>query len=139
MAYWIKFSYEREIHVVDLDQISAFVYAPNGRLTFWLPESSIPVVLTPQSNPEAHCAVLDYLKQRTTYFPRSTWIRMPYDRSEYYIDLSRISAFSFAPNGRISFCLPAGGMTLALNAHNCGDGYQVVMDYIQKTTGHSLP
>ena len=92
MAYWIKFSYEREIHVVDLDQISAFVYAPNGRLTFWLPESAIPVVLTPQSNPEAHCAVLDYLKQRTTYFPRSTWIRMPYDRSEYYIDLSRISA-----------------------------------------------
>ena len=67
MAYWIKFSYEREIHVVDLDQISAFVYAPNGRLTFWLPESAIPVVLTPQSNPEAHCAVLDYLK--------STWGR----------------------------------------------------------------
>jgi len=43
---WIKFIYERDTYVVNLDYISTFVRAANGQLMFWLPNGQVPIKLS---------------------------------------------------------------------------------------------
>jgi hypothetical protein len=65
---WIKFVYERNIYVIDLDCISTFVCAENGRLMFCLPHGKVQIVIHPKSNPEAYQQILDYLENTTEQF-----------------------------------------------------------------------
>jgi hypothetical protein len=62
---WLRIFYDRSDYLIDLDQISAFCHSPNGKLTFWLPESSIPVIISTQSDPESYYRVMDFIKQKT--------------------------------------------------------------------------
>ena len=62
---WIKFVFDRNTYVVDLDCISSFACARNGRLIFSLPHAKVSIVIHPQSNPEVYRQVLEYI-QRTT-------------------------------------------------------------------------
>lgn len=62
---WIKFVFERNTYVVDLDSISSFACTENGRLMFSLPNAKVPIVIHPQSNPEAYQQVLEYIEQTT--------------------------------------------------------------------------
>jgi hypothetical protein len=62
---WIKFVFERNTYVVDLDSISSFACAENSRLMFSLPNAKVPIVIHPQSNPEAYQQVLEYIKRTT--------------------------------------------------------------------------
>jgi len=62
---WIKFIHERNTYVVDLDHVSAFASAENGRLMFWLPNAKVPIVIHPQSNPEAYQQILEYMANTT--------------------------------------------------------------------------
>ena len=61
---WIKFVFERNTYVVDLDSISSFACAENGRLMFSLP-NKVPIVIHSQSNPEAYQQVLEYIERTT--------------------------------------------------------------------------
>ncbi|HBB30429.1 MAG TPA: hypothetical protein DDZ80_22460 [Cyanobacteria bacterium UBA8803] len=63
--HWIKFVYERNTYVVDLDRISTFACTRNGRLVFWLPDGRVQVVIHPKTNPEAHQQILDYVENIT--------------------------------------------------------------------------
>lgn len=65
MGNWLRISYDRSDYLIDLDRISAFCHSPNGKLTFWLPESSIPVIISPQSDLESYNRVMDFIKQKT--------------------------------------------------------------------------
>lgn len=67
------------------------------------------------------------------------WVKITYERNIYVIDLERISAFAYTPNGRLSFYLPDGGTHVVLNPQGSPDAYQQVLDYIEKTTGQTLP
>ena len=60
---WIKFTYQRDTYVVDMGCISTFACAENGRLMFWLPDGKVPIVIHPQSNPDAYQQVLDYIEK----------------------------------------------------------------------------
>lgn len=60
---WIKFVFERDTYVVDLNRISSFVCAENGRLMFWLPDGKIQIIIHPQNNPEAYQQILDYVEK----------------------------------------------------------------------------
>jgi predicted metal-dependent TIM-barrel fold hydrolase len=62
---WIKFVFERNTYVVDLDCIRSFTRAENGRLMFWLPDAKVHIIIHPQSNPEAYQQILDYLEKTT--------------------------------------------------------------------------
>ena len=64
---WIKFVFDRNTYVVDLDGISSFARAENGRLMFLLPNAKVPVVIHPQNNPEAYQQILDYIEKTTGY------------------------------------------------------------------------
>lgn len=139
MTYWVKFSYDRETYVVDLERIGAFCRSPNGKIGFWLPNSRTPVVIHPQSNSEAYHAVLEFLNKMTHYSPGSYWVKIHYDRQEYDIDLNRISAFSCSPNnGKISFCLPDSGTQIIIHPQSNPDDYEKVSEYVLQMTGHHL-
>ena len=62
---WIKFVFERNTYVVDLDSISSFTGAENGRLMFSLPNAKLPVVIHRQNNPEAYQQILEYIEKTT--------------------------------------------------------------------------
>lgn len=62
---WIKFVFERKTYVVDLDCITSFARAENGRLMFSLPNAKVSVVIHPQNNSEAYQQILEYLQKTT--------------------------------------------------------------------------
>jgi hypothetical protein len=65
VAYWIKIKYERNHYVIDLDRIATFCLAPNGKISFPLPDSDITVTLMQQNDPESYQAVMDFIEKRT--------------------------------------------------------------------------
>ena len=138
MAYWIKITYERNKYVIDLDRISAFACAPNGKITFWLPDSAIPIILTPQSNYRDYQQVLDYTQKLAGQSLLGSWIKIIYERNEYLIDLNRISSFCHYPSSKLMFWLPDSSIPIIINSYKDLDTYQKILDYIERKTGHIL-
>jgi hypothetical protein len=139
VAYWIKVTYERNEYVVDLDRMSAFACAPNGKITFWLPNSAFPIILNKQSNPDAYQQVWDYIQQVAAYSLSGSWIQINYERNDYLIDLSRISSFCHSPSGKLTFWLPDSTIPIIISEQNDPDTYQKILNYITRKTGHMLP
>ncbi len=141
MAYWSKITYDKSTYIIDLDTISAFSSElDNKRVTFWLPNNSLPIILSPQGNQEAYKLVLDYLKKTIDRNSKGSWIKINYDRKEFAIDMSKISSFVCEQNGRlISFFLPDSATNIILMREGNSDDYQKIQEYIKNTTGHSLP
>jgi hypothetical protein len=138
VAYWVKLNYDRKEYFVDLDRISAFALAPNGRLTFWLPDSSIPLIFTRQANADEYYKVLDYINRITTHSLTGTWARIEYDRKEYFVDLNRISSFCHAGN-KLIFWLPDCAIDIVLTEQGDPDIYKKVREFIMRKTGESIP
>jgi hypothetical protein len=68
--YWVEINYERNKYLVNLKCISSFASEPNGRITFWLPDGAIPIVINPQSSKEDYQKVMNYIQRATGhYFP----------------------------------------------------------------------
>lgn len=65
MTYWIKLIYDRNTYIIDLDRISAFCHAPNGRISFPVMEGNIMIVINQQSDPISYQAILDYVEKKT--------------------------------------------------------------------------
>lgn len=139
MAYWIRVNYERNEYVIDLDRLSAFTCAPNGKITFWLPNSAIPIILNPQSDPEGYQRVQDYIQHVTAQSLSGSWIQLSYERNDYVIDLNRISSFCHAPNGRLTFWLPDSSIPIIITEQKDPDTYQRILEYIKRKTGYLLP
>jgi hypothetical protein len=139
VAYWIKFAYEKNTYIIDLETVGAFSSElDNKRLTFWLPNSNQPIILNPLGHSDAYKQVLDYLKKTIDRNSKGSWIKINYDRKEFAIDLSRISSFVCEPNGRLSFWLPDSANNIIITRQANADAYQKVHDYIKNTTGQSL-
>ncbi|HEY9601001.1 MAG TPA: hypothetical protein V6C85_05275 [Allocoleopsis sp.] len=139
MAYWIKVTYERNEYVVDLDRLSAFACAPNGKITFWLPNSSIPIIINQQSNPEGYQQILDYIRDVSAHSLAGSWLQITYERNNYVIDLNRISSFCHSSSGRLTFWLPDSSIPIIINEQKDPDTYQKLLDYVKRRTGHPLP
>jgi hypothetical protein len=139
VAYWIKVNYERNEYVVDLDRLSAFVCAPNGKITFWLPNSALPIIINKQSNPENYQQVLEYVQQVSVHSLGGSWIQVSYERNDYIIDLNRISSFCYSPSNRLTFWLPDSSIPIIINEQKDPDTYQKILEYIKRKTGQILP
>lgn len=139
VAYWVKLVYERNTYLVDLESISAFSSESNKRITFWLPNSSQPLIIHYQTHPEAYKQILEYLKKTLERPSREGWIKIGYERNDYFIDLNRISSFACEPNGRITFWLPESTKDIIINPQSNPEAYQKLQDYIKHRTGLSLP
>ncbi|MDZ8054479.1 MAG: hypothetical protein RMX68_002485 [Aulosira sp. ZfuVER01] len=139
MAYWVKILYERKKYVVNFDRINAFCYEQNGRVTFWLPDSAIPIVINPQSNPQDYQKILKYIERVTGLeLDDAYWVKIIYENNEYVINLTCISSFCQESNGRITFWLPDGTIPIVINPVSNPESYQKVLQYVQKATGYSL-
>jgi hypothetical protein len=132
-------NYERNEYIVDLDRLSAFACAPNGKITFWLPNSSIPIIINQHSNPEGYEQVLGYIQHVSAHSLSGSWIQLSYERSDYIIDLNRISSFCHTATGRLMFWLPDSSIPIIINEQKDPDSYHQIFDYIQRKTGHLLP
>lgn len=139
MAHWVKLNYERQDYIVDLDSVSAFACAPNGRITFWLPDSALPIVINRQSNPSDYQSLLDYINDVAACALGSSWLRLNYERSDYIVDLSRIRSFCYSPNQKLAFWLPDSTLPIILTQQGDPEAYQKVRDYILRKTGYALP
>lgn len=138
MAYWVKINYERKDYFVDLDRITVFSCTPNGRLTFWLPASSIPIILNRQNSPEDYYRILDYIEQLPERSLSGVWVRLLYDRQEYIIDLNAIGSFCYA-NNKLTFWLPDSSLPIVLSLQTEPDAYNKVRNFLLKKTGKSIP
>lgn len=139
MTYWVKILYERKQYVINIDRVNAFCYEPNGRVTFWLPDSAIPIVINPQSNIEDYQKILNYIESVIGLeLENAYWVKILYERNEYVINLNCINSFCHESNGRITFWLPDGTIPIIINPVSNPDSYQKVMDYVHKATGYSL-
>ncbi len=140
MAYWLKISYEKKEYVVNFERVSAFCYEQNNRVTFWLPDCAIPIVINPQTNQQDYQKVLEYIQHVTeAELENSYWVKIHYERNEYVINLNCISSFCYEPsNGRITFWLPDGIIPIIINPVSNPESYEKVVSHIQKTTGHFL-
>jgi hypothetical protein len=136
VANWLRFQYERNDYIVDLDRIAAFSSAPNGRLTFWLPDSAIPIVLNRQTDPITYERVQTYITQRMAL---PYWLKITYDRSEYLVDLQQLSAFSHSPNGKLTFWLPGSSLPIILSTQTDPASYTKIVQFIAKQTGLDWP
>lgn len=67
-TYWVKIDYENKDYLINLKKIAAFSAEPNGRITFWLPEGSLPIIIHPNNNSEAYAKVQNYIRQSTGLF-----------------------------------------------------------------------
>lgn len=140
MAYWVKIQDQRKEYVINFDCVNVFCYEKNGRLTFWVPNSSITIVINPHSNGEDYQKISEYIQYAqgleldTTY-----WVTITYDRKEYIINLNCISSFCYEENGRISFWLPDVSFPIIINPVSNLESYEKVVQYLKKHTGYSLP
>ncbi len=142
MAYWIKINYERSIYLIDLDSITAFSCQPNKRITFWLPNSSQPIILNHQSSENDYKLVLEYIKKKLEIGHEThneCWVQIRDDRLEWFINLSCISTFAWEFNGRITFWLPDSTKDIIINPKSNPEAYKKVFEFIKNVTGHSLP
>lgn len=60
---WIKFVFEKNTYIIDLDCINNFVITENGRLMFWLPDGKVQIVIHSKINIEAYQQIVDYLEK----------------------------------------------------------------------------
>ncbi|ARV58268.1 hypothetical protein BZZ01_06130 [Nostocales cyanobacterium HT-58-2] len=137
MAYWVKIHYERNEYVVNFEHVTAFCHERNGRVTFWLPDCAMPIVVNPQNNLEDYQKILEYIEHITGLgFEYSYWVKINYERNEYIVNLDSISSFRYEPNnGRITFWIPDGNVPIIINPVSNPESYQKVLEYIQNTTG----
>ncbi|WP_017653679.1 hypothetical protein [Fortiea contorta] len=139
MAYWVKILYERKEFVINFDRVNAFCYESNGRVTFWLPDSAIPIVISPQGNIEDYQKIIKYIKLVTELeIDSAHWVTIMYEKNEYVVNLKCISSFCQESNGRITFWLPDGTIPIIINPVSNPESYQKIMQFVQKTTGYSL-
>lgn len=139
MAYWVKILYDRKEYVINFESVNAFCYEKNGRVTFWLPDSAIPIVINPQTNSDDYHKILEYLEKVTGLeVENAHWVKINYERNEYVINLNCISSFCQEANGRITFWLPDGTIPIIINPVSNPDSYGKVLDYVQRTTGYSF-
>jgi hypothetical protein len=137
VAYWVKIDYERKTYFIDLDRISVFACAPNGRLTFWLPASSIPIILSHQSNVEDYYKIYNYIEKLTSQSLCKNWVKLFYERQEYIIDLDQIGSFCYA-NRKLTFWLPESSSPIILSEDIEPDSYEKVKYFLLGKTGKPL-
>ncbi|NET62131.1 MAG: hypothetical protein F6K47_40290 [Symploca sp. SIO2E6] len=66
------------------------------------------------------------------------WVKFVYERKTYIVDLSQVSAFSCAENGRLMFCLPHTPIQIVIHPQKDPDSHQKILDYVENITGLSL-
>ena len=68
---------------------------------------------------------------------KRNWIKFIFERNTYVVDLSCISTFVFAKNGRLMFWLPDGKVQIVIHPKTNPEAYKQILDYLKNTTKQS--
>ena len=63
--YWVHIIYERYEWFINFNSITTFAWEPNGRITFWLPDSTKDIIINPNNDLEAYEKVLKFVNKVT--------------------------------------------------------------------------
>ena len=63
--YWVHIIYESYEWFINFNSITTFAWEPNGRITFWLPDSTKDIIINPNNNLEAYEKVLKFVNKVT--------------------------------------------------------------------------
>ena len=63
--YWVHIIYERHEWFINFNSITTFAWEPNGRITFWLPDSTKDIIINPNNDLEAYEKVLKFVNKVT--------------------------------------------------------------------------
>ncbi len=144
MTDWLTFNYERSDYWVNLHTVHAFRLADDGRITFWLRDSGIPIVLQAPLQPQAYARVQAYCQRlpeaiATPPLPATAhWLNITYDRAHYLVDMGAVTAYSRAENGRITFWLPDNGQPIILHPKQDQPAYSDVAAYLAQQVDPTL-
>ncbi len=139
MAYWVKILHEKKEYVVNFERVTSFCHEQNGRITFWLPDIAIPIIINPQTNLTDHQKILEYIQRMTNLgCENDYWVNIPYEKKQYIINLTSISSFCQEPNGRITFWLPDSTIPIIVNPVSNPHTHEKVLNYIHQSTGYSF-
>jgi len=138
VAYWLKIEFERNQYVVDLDQINAFICHPQGKIDFYLPHTSVLIVINYHNRPDDYYEIISYLNQITNHSLMGNWLKFLYERKEYIIDLNRLGSFCYSKQGKISFWLPGITTPLIITQEADNQTYAKILNFIERKTGQSL-
>ncbi|MEA5617174.1 hypothetical protein VB711_04885 [Cronbergia sp. UHCC 0137] len=137
MAYWEKIQYLRKVYVINFDRINTFCYENNGRVTFWLPDCAVPIVVNPVSNLEDYRKIFEYTEYlKNAELNDAYWVKISYQKNEYIINLNSINSFYYEENGRLTFWLPDITQPFILHPVSNLDSYKTVVKYLQEKTGY---
>ncbi|AFZ56965.1 hypothetical protein H6G54_14430 [Anabaena cylindrica FACHB-243] len=136
MAYWVKIQDQRKEYIINIDHVNTFCYEKNGRITFWLPNSYIPIVINPHSNWEDYQKISKYIEYaQGVESDNAYWVKITYERKDYVINLNYISSFCQEQNGRLTFWLPDINFPIIINPTNNAESYEKVIYFLEKHTG----
>jgi hypothetical protein len=136
VAYWVKIQDQRKEYIINFDRVNTFCYEKNGRITFWLPNSCIPIIINPHSNWEDYQKIAKYIDYaQGLELDHAYWVKITYERKEYVINLNCISSFCQEQNGRLTFWLPDINFPIIINPTSNPESYEKVIYYLQKNTG----
>lgn len=139
MAHWVNIQYQKQHYVIDLDFVNTFCYEKNGRVTFWLPNSNIPIIINPQSNWQDYQKITTYLECiQGLNLENHYWITLEYDRNQYIINLGCIHSFCQEDNGRLTFWLPNINTPIIVHPSSNKEGYDKILYYLQQKTGFHI-
>ncbi len=62
---WMQIIYERNEYLINLARLSSFAHSPSGKITFWLPDSHIPIIINKVASPDIYNQVLTYIEKLT--------------------------------------------------------------------------
>ncbi|MDY7005313.1 MAG: hypothetical protein SWX82_15610 [Cyanobacteriota bacterium] len=65
--FWVNIFYDRHEWFINLNCITAFASELNGRITFWLPDSTKDIIISPNIDPEAYKKVVEFITKVTGY------------------------------------------------------------------------
>ncbi len=82
MGYWVKILDDRKKYVVNFDYVNVFCYENKARITFWFPDSAIPIVLNPKSNLDDYEKIIEHIEYLTgLQVGIGQWLKITYERN----------------------------------------------------------
>jgi len=138
VAYWIKIEFERNEYLVDLDSISTFICHPQGKIDFYLPYTSVMIVVNYYNRPDDYYEIFSYLNQISNHSLMGHWLKFPYERKEYIIDLNRIATFCYAKQEKISFWVCGQSNPIVITKESDENTYHKLLNFIEQKTGKTF-
>lgn len=138
--YWVQLQFRSREYLVDLKQVSSFVIAPNGHISFWLPNSNPPQKITCQSRSPTpgYRPVAQYIHQLAQEHDHH-WLRFTYDYQDYWVNLRALGSSCRLSVHDIRFLLPDNGQEIVISKITDGPTFERLHQFLHNEISDRFP